>query len=76
MVTEEIRLQKAGDSVSATLPKEMMERLRLAPGDRVFAVETDRGVLLMPYDPDFDVAVQAFSQVRRQYPNTLRKLAD
>ena len=44
--------------------------------DRVFAIETDRGVLITPYDPDFDAAMQAFDEVRRQYRNTLRKLAE
>ena len=46
-----LKLRRAGDSVSATLPKEMLERLHLAAGDRVFAVETEKGILLTPLDP-------------------------
>lgn len=71
-----IILRQAGGSVTATLPKDMADRLQLGPGDRVYAIETDRGVLLTPYDPDFDNAIEAFTEVRRQYRNTLRRLAE
>ena len=73
---KEITLRQAGGSVTATLPKEMVDRLQVGPGDRVFAVETENGILLTPYDPDFHDAMQAFSVVRRQYRNTLGKLAE
>ena len=73
---KEITLRQSGGSVTATLPKEMAERLQVGPGDRMFAVETGNGVLLTPYDPDFHDAMQAFTEVRRQYRNTLKKLAE
>jgi hypothetical protein len=72
----EITLQQDEDSVTADLSKEMLEHLQLGPGDRVFAIETENGVLLTPYDPDFHDAMQAFGEVRRQYRNTLKKLAE
>ncbi len=75
-MVKEIKLRQAGGSVTATLPKEMVERLQVGPGDRMFAVDTENGVLLTPYDPDFHAAMQAFAKVRRQYRNTLKKLAE
>lgn len=72
----EITLRQAGGSVTATLPKDMADRLQVGPGDRMFAIETEHGVLLTPYDPTFDEAMQAFTEVRRQYRNTLKKLAE
>lgn len=75
-MVKEITLRQAGGSVTATLPKEMVDRLQVGPGDRMFAIETENGVLLTPYDPDFHDAMQAFSVVRRQYRNTLKKLAE
>jgi putative addiction module antidote len=74
-MVKEITLRKSGGSVTATLPKEMADRLQLGPGDKVFAIETDDGVLLTPYDPEFEEAMAAFQEVRKQYRNTLRKLA-
>lgn len=72
----EVKLRKAGGSVTATLPKEVLERFQLKAGDRLFMVETGEGVLLTPYDPNFDRAMKAFEEVRRDYRNTLRKLAE
>ena len=62
-MTKEVTLRQAGGSVSATLPKDMADRLRLEAGDRVLAVETDRGILLTPYDPD--AAAQAHARIER-----------
>lgn len=72
---KEITMRQAGGSVTATLPKDMIDRLHVGPGDKMYAIETEHGVLLTPYDPDFEDAMQAFQEVRRQYRNTLRQLA-
>jgi putative addiction module antidote len=73
---KKITLRQAGGSVTATLPKEIVERLQVASGDVMYAVETEQGILLTPYDPDFEDAMAAFQDVRKQYRNTLRKLAE
>lgn len=75
-MVREITLRQAGGSVTATLPKDMADRLHVKAGDRVYAIETERGVLLTPYDPAFDQALEAFEDVRRQYRNALRRLAE
>jgi bifunctional DNA-binding transcriptional regulator/antitoxin component of YhaV-PrlF toxin-antitoxin module len=53
----------------------MAERLHLSPGDRVLAVETDRGILLTPYDPKTERALAIAARVGRKYRNALRELA-
>lgn len=75
-MVKEIVLRRAGGSVTVTLPKEVVDRFHVGPGDKVYLIETDQGVLLTPYDPEFEVAMGAFDKVRRQYRNTLRKLAE
>ena len=74
-MTKEVTLRQAGGSVSATLPKDMADRLRLAAGDRVLAVETDRGILLTPYDPDVERALTVAAKAAKKYRNALRELA-
>jgi putative addiction module antidote len=74
-MTKEVRLRQAGGSVSATLPKHMADRLRLEAGDRVLAVETDGGILLTPYDPEVERALEVAAQAARKYRNVLRALA-
>lgn len=53
--------------------KDVADRLNVRAGDRVYIVETGQGVLLTPCDPSFDVALQAFDEIRRDHGNTLRK---
>ena len=50
-MNRELTLRQVGGSIGATLPKDMAKRLNLRAGDRVLAIETDRGILLTPYDP-------------------------
>jgi putative addiction module antidote len=76
VMVKEITLRQVGRSMTATLPKEMVDRLQVGPGDRMFAIETENGVLLTPYDLELHDAVQAFAEVRGQYRNTLKKLAE
>jgi putative addiction module antidote len=71
----EVTLRQVGGSVGATLPKDMADRLHLGPGDRVLAVETDRGILLTPYDPPTERALEIAARASRKYRNALRELA-
>lgn len=74
-MTRDIVLRQVGGSIGATLPKEMAERLHLAVGDRVLAIETDRGILLTPYDPTVERALAIAARAARKYRNALRELA-
>lgn len=74
-MVKDVKLRQAGGSVSATLPKDMAERLHLTPGDRVLAIETDDGILLTPYDPNVERALAIASRAARKYRNALRELA-
>ena len=74
-MTREVTLRQAGGSVSATLPKDMANRLHLEAGDRLFAVETDRGILLTPYDLETERALKVARTVAKKYRNALRELA-
>lgn len=70
-----LTLRRTGGSISATLPKDQAERLKLVHGDQVFAVETDRGILLTPYDPSFEQAMKAYARGAKKFRNALRELA-
>ena len=74
-MTREVTLRRAGGSLSATLPKDMADRFRLEAGDRVLAVETDRGILLTPYDPDLERALAIAGRAAKKYRAALRELA-
>ena len=74
-MVKELTLRRVGGSIGATLPKDMADRLHLEPGDRVLAVESDRGILLTPYDPTVERALKIARRVAKKYRNALRELA-
>lgn len=74
-MVRELKLRQVGGSVGATLPKDMAERLNLAAGDRVLAVETEDGILLSPFDPGVDRALAIAARAAKTYRNALRQLA-
>lgn len=71
----EIKLRQVGGSVGATLPKDMAERLHLAVGDSVLAIETDQGILLTPYDPTVEEGLAIAARAARRHRHALRELA-
>ena len=75
VMVREITLRQVGGSIGATLPRDMAERLHLGVGDRVLAIETDRGILLTPYDPDVEEGLALAADAAREFRNALRELA-
>lgn len=74
-MVRELTLRQVGGSIGATIPKDMAERLHLEVGDRVLAVETDRGILLTPYDPDVEAGLVVAAHAAKKFRNALRELA-
>ncbi len=70
-----IKIRKVGNSLGATIPKEILERLRVGEGDTVFVTETPDGVKLSAYDPEFETAMSIYKQGSRKYRNALKELA-
>lgn len=68
-------MRRVGGSVGTTLPKEMVDRLDLAAGDQILAVETERGILLTPYTDELDAQLMATRRAAKQYRMALRQLA-
>jgi putative addiction module antidote len=65
-----------GGSIGATIPKEMVDRLHIHEGDKLTVMETDEGLLITPYDPEFEEAMEAYERGARRYRNALRELAE
>jgi putative addiction module antidote len=72
---KEIRTNRSGGSVTATLPKAMLDRHQIDAGDRVFAIDTPDGILITAYDPTFERGMQAAERISRKYRNALKELA-
>ncbi|MBF2009210.1 AbrB/MazE/SpoVT family DNA-binding domain-containing protein [Chlorogloeopsis fritschii PCC 9212] len=70
-----IKIRQIGNSLGVTLPKEVLHKLNLKEGDTIYLTETTDGFQITPYDPDFEAAMQAFAETRKNYRNALRELA-
>lgn len=74
-MTKETTIRAIGNSAGATIPKAMLDRYRLAEGDRVHLVETEEGILITPFDPTFADAMAIYERGAKQYRNAMRELA-
>ena len=75
MATRRQTLKKIGGSVATVLPKSMLDRFHLEAGDEVLVVETDRGLLVTPFDPDFEEAMEIYARGAKKFRNAMRELA-
>jgi putative addiction module antidote len=64
-----------GGSVGATIPRDIAECLHVQAGDEIFVVEQEDGILLTPYDPQFQKAMDAYRRTASKFRNALRELA-
>jgi putative addiction module antidote len=71
-----LQIKKIGNSVGLILPKELLARLKLKEGDRLYVVEqTERGIKLSPYDPKHAKAMEIARRSFRKYADTYKALA-
>ena len=71
-----LKVVTVGNSAGITLPKEILERLRVKKGDHLYATETPNGIEITPYDPEFARQMEVAEEVMRRRRNMLRKLAE
>ena len=71
-----LQIKKIGNSLGLILPKELLARLRLKEGDKLYVVEqTERGIKLSPYDPKHAKAMEIARGSFRKYADTYKALA-
>jgi putative addiction module antidote len=72
---KQVTLRGYGGSLGTILPKSMTDRLNLSVGDKIYVVETEDGILLTPFDPEFARVMEAEERISKKYQNALRELA-
>ena len=72
-----LSVKKIGNSVGLILPKELLARLKLKEGDKLYVVEqTERGIKLSPYNPKHAKAMEIARRSFRKYADTYKALAE
>jgi len=70
-----LKITKIGNSAGVILPKEVLARLRVGPGDQLYLTEAPDGVRLSAADPDFAAQMEKAERIMRRDRNVLRALA-
>jgi putative addiction module antidote len=71
-----LKLTAIGTSTGAVIPKEMLARLKVAKGDTLYAIETEEGYLITPYDPTIEEQLKAGQKFMKEYRETFKALAE
>ncbi len=74
-MNKSLKITKIGNSAGIVLPKDVLARLRVGPGDAVYLTESPDGVRLSAHDPDFEDQMDLAEQIMRRDRNILRALA-
>ena len=71
-----LKVTTIGNSTGVILPLEILRRLRVRKGDKLYVIETPTGIQLTPYDPDLAAQMDVAEDVMREDRDVLRKLAE
>ena len=75
-MTSTLKITAIGNSAGVILPKDILEKLRVAKGDTLLAIETPDGIELTAYDPAVARQMEVAERVMRKHRDVLRKLAE
>jgi putative addiction module antidote len=70
-----LKITKIGNSAGVVLPKELLARLRVAPGDTLYVTEAPDGVRITATNPEFETQMALAEQIMREDRDILRALA-
>jgi putative addiction module antidote len=71
-----LQICKIGDAVGVILPNELVERLNLKEGDKLYPIQQPDGSLrLAPYNPKHARAMEISRKMMREYRDTFAALA-
>jgi putative addiction module antidote len=76
MMIDSVKVTTVGSSAGIVLPKEILAKLRVEKGDKLYVTETPSGIHLTPYRADFAAKIEAAKRVMRKSRDALRRLAE
>ncbi len=72
----DMKIPEVSNSLGLVLPKEVLTRLNMQDGDKVFLTEApDCSYRITPYDPEFKKQLKIGKKFMSRYRNTLRAMA-
>jgi putative addiction module antidote len=74
-MSEALTIRQIGNSSGVVLPKELLDRLKLERGDKLYVTHVPDGIVLRPYDEAFARQMEVARKVMRKDRAILRELA-
>jgi putative addiction module antidote len=71
----ELSIRSIGNSAGVVLPKEVLNRLRVGKGDKLYLIETEGGYKLTPYNEEFAKQMSIAEDIMREDRDILKALA-
>jgi putative addiction module antidote len=71
-----VKITTVGSSAGIVLPKEVLSKMSVEKGDKLYITETPSGIHLTPYRADFAAKIEAAKRVMRKNRDALRRLAE
>ena len=71
----ELKITKIGNSAGIILPKEVLARLKLETGDKVFLTDAPGAATITPHNAEFAEQMTIARQIMKQRREVLRELA-
>ena len=69
-----LEVRRMDESLGIVLPADLVDRMRIAEGDALYAVDVEGGVLLTTRDPALDRAMALYRRGAQRYGGALRQL--
>lgn len=71
-----IKIRRIGNAHGVILPREILNKLHVKDGDKLFLTEASDGSYgITPYDPGFEKQMAMTQKTMSRYRNTRRELA-
>jgi putative addiction module antidote len=78
-MSQTLTIRQEGESLAIPIPPEVAEFLKVSAGDKLYVVKTEEGFALtsddLGLDDDDRAMLRAYAEIREQYDETLRRLA-
>jgi putative addiction module antidote len=71
-----VEVTAVGDAAGIILPREIMDKLHVQKGDKLYLTEVEGSVQLSPHAPDFQAKIAVGERVMQENWSVLRKLAE
>jgi len=70
-----VKVTPIGNSMGIVLPKEALTKLKTGKGDTLYLVDSPEGLVLTPYQQDFEKQMEVAEKIMKKYRNALHELA-